>query len=61
MQLGAINTNKLGYVPENQNNFVQKDFDFTPMETRVKQLEDYQKYMMIALVLLALYTIFKNK
>jgi len=55
MQLGAVNT-----IRANEP-FVQKDFDFTPMETRVKQLEDNQKYLMIALVLLALYTIFKNK
>jgi hypothetical protein len=55
MQLGAVDTIKT------MDNAVQKDFDFTPMETRVKQLEDNQKYLMIALVLLALYTIFNKK
>ena len=54
MQLGAVDTIKT------MDNSVQKDFDFSPMENRVHELEERQKYLMYALILLALYTIFKK-
>lgn len=57
MQLGSM-------IPENKSKIgtiTDSSFDFSPLEQRVKTLEERQKYLMIALVLLALYTIFKNK
>jgi hypothetical protein len=54
MQLGAINT------INTMENAVQKDFDFSPLEKKVNQLEQNQKYLMYALILLALYTILKK-
>lgn len=58
MVLGAINT-KMGYVP-NDSQVSEKDLDFSPLELKVKKLEDNQKYLMIALAVLALFVILKK-
>jgi hypothetical protein len=58
MQLGAINT-KIGYVPNN-NQVSENDLDFSPLELKVKNLENNQKYLTIALVILALFVILKK-
>jgi len=55
MQLGSLapnNTENIGIVAD--------DFNFSPLETRVRTLEERQKYLMIALALLALYVILKK-
>jgi hypothetical protein len=55
MQLGSIapnNSDKIGIVAD--------DFNFSPLEKRVVTLEERQKYLMIALALLALYVILKK-
>lgn len=58
MVLGGLD-NRVGYVPsDNQVN--EKDLDFSPLELKVKQLESNQKYLTIALVILALYVILKK-
>ena len=58
MVLGGLN-NKMAYVPsDNQVN--ENELDFSPLETRVKTIEDRQKYLTIALVILALYVILKK-
>jgi hypothetical protein len=56
MQLGSIS-------PANSNEietFRDSSFDFSPLEKRVMTLEERQKYLMIALALLALYVILKK-
>ena len=55
MQLGSLapTTNEIG-------TFRDDSFDFSPLETRVRTLEERQKYLMIALALLALYVILKK-
>ena len=55
MQLGSLapTTNEIGIVAND-------DFNFSPLETRVRTLEERQKYLMIALALLALYVILKK-
>jgi hypothetical protein len=58
MVLGAINT-KMGYVPSDSG-VSEKDLDFSPLELKVKNLENNQKYLTIALVILALYVILKK-
>jgi hypothetical protein len=55
MVLGAINT-----TINPTESLTQSEFDFSPLETRVKTLEERQKYLMIALALLALYVILKK-
>lgn len=57
MVLGGIDT-KTNYSIGSQ--VAEKDFDFSPLEKRIMTLEERQKYLMIAFVLLALYTIFKK-
>ena len=57
MQLGSLapnNSEKIGIVAND-------DFNFSPLEQRVITLEERQKYLMIALALLALYVIFYKK
>jgi hypothetical protein len=54
MVLGAIQTNP------NTESLTQNEFDFSPLEKRVMTLEERQKYLMIALALLALYVILKK-
>jgi hypothetical protein len=58
MVLGALN-NKMSYVPSD-NSVNENELDFSPLELKVKQLETNQKYLMIALVILALYVILKK-
>ena len=58
MQLGAINT-KMAFVPIDSQ-VSEKDLDFSPLEIKVKNLENNQKYLTIALVILALYVILKK-
>jgi hypothetical protein len=53
MQLGAMT----GKPTES---LTQNEFDFSPLEKRVMSLEERQKYLMIALALLALYVILKK-
>jgi hypothetical protein len=56
MQLGSLapaNQKEIGIVAEGS-------FDFSPLEKRVQTLEERQKYLMYALILLALYTILKK-
>jgi hypothetical protein len=58
MVLGALE-NKMGYVPsDSQVN--ENELDFSPLELKVKNLENNQKYLTIALVILALYVILKK-
>ena len=49
----------MGYVP-NDSQVSEKDLDFSPLELKVKNLENNQKYLTIALVILALYVILKK-
>jgi hypothetical protein len=58
MQLGAMNT-KMAFVPSDSQ-VSEKDLDFSPLELKVKNLENNQKYLTIALVILALYVILKK-
>lgn len=58
MVLGGLD-NKIGYVPSD-NRVNEKELDFSPLETRVETLENRQKYLTIALVILALYVILKK-
>jgi hypothetical protein len=56
MQLGSMipeNKSKIGTITDNS-------FDFSPLEKRVITLEERQKYLMIALAILALYVILKK-
>jgi hypothetical protein len=53
MVLGAVN-------PSSTESLTQSEFDFSPLEKRVHELEERQKYLMIALALLALYVILKK-
>ena len=58
MVLGGL-VNKMGFVPsDNQVN--ENELDFSPLEIKVKNLENNQKYLTIALVILALYVILKK-
>lgn len=56
MQLGGLSTNNTNQVET----VSDKSFDFSPLENRVHELEERQRYLMYALILLALYTIFKK-
>jgi hypothetical protein len=58
MVLGGL-VNKMGYVPSDSQ-VSEKDLDFSPLEIKVKSLENNQKYLTIALVILALYVILKK-
>jgi hypothetical protein len=58
MVLGGL-VNKMGYVP-NDNQVNENELDFSPLEIKVKNLENNQKYLTIALVILALYVILKK-
>jgi hypothetical protein len=58
MQLGAINT-KMAFVPRDSQ-VSENELDFSPLEIKVKSLENNQKYLTIALVILALYVILKK-
>jgi hypothetical protein len=58
MVLGGLN-NRVGYVPSD-NSVNENELDFSPLELKVKQLETNQKYLMIALAILALYVILKK-
>jgi hypothetical protein len=58
MVLGGLN-NKMAYVPSD-NSVNENELDFSPLELKVKQLESNQKYLTIALVILALYVILKK-
>ena len=49
----------MGYVP-NDNQVNENELDFSPLEIKVKNLENNQKYLTIALVILALYVILKK-
>ncbi len=55
MVLGAINT-----TINPTKSLTQSEFDFSPLEKRVISLEERQKYLMIALALLALYVLLKK-
>jgi hypothetical protein len=52
--LGAIQANS------SVESLTQNEFDFSPLEKRVMSLEERQKYLMIALAILALYFILKK-
>jgi hypothetical protein len=52
--LGAIQANS------SVESLTQNEFDFSPLEKRVMSLEERQKYLMIALAILALYVILKK-
>lgn len=54
MVLGAIETTEV------KESLTFKASDFSPLEIRVQTLEERQKYLMIALALLALYVILKK-
>jgi hypothetical protein len=56
MQLGGISATITSPI-ETVNN---SSFDFSPLEKRVITLEERQKYLMYALIILALYTILKK-
>jgi hypothetical protein len=58
MVLGGL-VNKMGYVP-NDSQVSENELDFSPLEIKVKNLENNQKYLTIALVILALYVILKK-
>jgi hypothetical protein len=58
MVLGGL-VNKMGYVP-NDSQVNENELDFSPLEIKVKNLENNQKYLTIALVILALYVILKK-
>jgi hypothetical protein len=49
----------MAYVPSD-NSVNENELDFSPLELKVKQLESNQKYLTIALVILALYVILKK-
>ena len=49
----------MGYVP-NDNQVNENELDFSPLEIKVKNLENNQKYLTIGLVILALYVILKK-
>ena len=51
---------RLNFVPNDSQFVVAKELDFSPLELKVKQLEERQKYLMIALAILALYVILKK-
>ena len=53
MVLGGLDTNNKIGVSEN-------DFDFSVLEKRVQTLEERQRYLMYAFIILALYTILKK-
>jgi hypothetical protein len=55
MQLGAVDTKKMGYVP-----VVESDFDFNSLSKKVNLIEQKQNYMLIGLLLLLILTLTKK-
>jgi len=55
MQLGAVETKDIRYVPA-----VESDFDFKALSNKVNSIEQKQNYMLIGLLLLLILTLTKK-
>ena len=55
MQLGAVDTKDIRYVPT-----VESDFDFSTLSKKVNLIEQKQNYMLIGMLLLLILTLTKK-
>lgn len=55
MNLGGIDTKKMGYVPA-----VESDFDFSALSRKVDSIDQKQNYLLIGIALLIILTLTKK-